>query len=90
MPSSWSRSQPRTTVPMPRWRPATCLGPVERVYATEKVSVAYDPSTVYPVVTAYSVATGKTRSLPALAALAHEDMDRALAWIARCKASITY
>ena len=68
----------------------TCLGPVERVYATELVSVAYDPITVYPVVTARSVTTGKTRTLPTLAALAHESIDAMYAWLRVCKASLVY
>ena len=87
---SWSRPTPRLSVPLPKHRPMTCLGPVERVYATEKVSVAYDPISVYPVVTAYSITARKTRALPALSALAHEDMDRAEAWVLRCGSSLVY
>lgn len=88
--SSWSRPAPRLSVPMPRHRPRTCLGPVERVYATELVSIAYDPCSVYPVVTARSVTTGKVRTLPTLAALAHEDMGKAEAWVSKCRASLVY
>ena len=87
---AWSHPTPRTSVPLPRQRPCTCLGPVERVYATELVSVAYDPITVYPVVTARSVTTGKTRALHALAVLAHEDMDRAEQWVLRCGSTLVY
>ena len=86
----FSHAAPRLSVPLPRWRPCTCLGPVERVYATELVSVAYDPVSVYPVVTARSVTTSKTRTLHALAVLAHEDMDRAEAWVLRCGSSLVY
>lgn len=86
----WSRPAPRMSVPMPKHRPCTCLGPVERVYATELVSVAYDPVSVYPVVTARSVTTGKVRTLPTLAALAHESMDKVEAWVRVCRASLVY
>ena len=85
-----SHVAPRLSVPMPKHRPVTCLGPVERLYATELVSVAYDPVSVYPVVTARSVTTGKVRTLPTLAALAHESMDRVEAWVRVCKASLVY
>ena len=85
-----SHVAPRLSVPMPKHRPMTCLGPVERVWSTELVSVAYDPITVYPVVTAYSVTTKKTRTLPTLAALAHESMDRVEAWVRVCRASLVY
>ena len=85
-----SHVAPRLSVPMPKHRPMTCLGPVERVYSTELVSVAYDPISVYPVVTAYSVTTKKTRTLPTLAALAHESMDRVEAWVRVCRASFVY
>ena len=85
-----SHAAPRMSVPMPKHRPMTCLGPVERVYATELVSIAYDPVSVYPVIKARSVTTGRVRVLPTLAALAHDDMDRALAWVARCSATLVY
>lgn len=86
----FSHAAPRLSVPLPRWRPRTCLGPVERVYATELVSVAYDPVSVYPIVTARSVTTGKVRTLPALAALAHESMDALDAWLRVCKSGLVY
>ncbi len=87
---AFSHTTPRMSVPMPKRRPLTCLGPVERVYATEKVSVVYDPETVYPVVTARSITTGKARTLPTLAALAHEDMDRLVAWVRVCKSTLVW
>ena len=86
----FSHAAPRTSVPMPKHRPMTCLGPVERVYATELVSIAYDPVSVYPVVKARSVTTGRTRTLPTLAALAHESMDKVEAWVRVCRASLVY
>ena len=68
--------------------PVRALGHVERTHMTEKVTYAYSPATLRPVLWARSVATGKVRELPSLSALADEDMARAEQWVLRCGSAL--
>ena len=75
--------------PVQAWRrPVSALGHVERTHMTEKVYCASSAETLRPVLWARSVATGKVRDLPALSALADEDLDRAQAWVLRCGSAL--
>ena len=75
--------------PVKGWRvPVSALGHVERTHMTEKVYCAYSPETLRPVLWARSVATGKVRELPALSALADEDIARAEQWVLRCGSAL--